>query len=75
MKKTVCDLEETKCMYRECDDRRSRSLLTKHVGGEQLTWKEWMNKRAEKEKDGKSKVVTKTVKQKIRRTKETLAKE
>lgn len=72
MKYIVCDAHNKQCMYRECGDCGARKLPVEHVSGEQLTWNEWTNKRIEREKDGKSKAVTMTVKEKKQGTKETL---
>ena len=77
MKQIVCDTEKKECMYRECEDCEGKTLNTDYVNvaGDQLTWNKWRNKRLEREREGKSKVITMTVKEKVQGTKQTLAEE
>ncbi|WAR03052.1 hypothetical protein MAR_009610 [Mya arenaria] len=58
----VCTQENKECMYRECRQCEDKQLSFENADGKQVLWNMWKNQRIDKEKDGKKKVVNKTVK-------------
>ncbi len=71
----VCSQVRKDCMYRECGECKQKKLDCSNADGKQVQWNMWKNLRIEKDRGGNTKVVNKTVKEKIQGTRQTLAEE
>ena len=50
IKQIVCDPESKKCMYRECDICKDKSVELEGEGHDQVSWFVWKNRKVEREK-------------------------